>query len=228
MDVSLNQQTYDRLKKDIMTFSLKPGEQVSASKIASRYGVSRTPAREALVRLQAEGLVDIYPQSKSMISRIKQKLIMQEWFVRKSLETGMVDDFFKGVTKEDLDLMRVCVNEQEKVGKEPRDHENSYIYLQKDDEFHQVIYRAAGKKLAARIIADMLPNYRRVRLLVDMDDVYKKRTVTDHMRLIKLVEENRKEEYRTLLSEHLGHIIDDMEYLKEKMPQIFEENGYGF
>ena len=63
MDKTLNQETYDRLKKDIMTFALKPGDQVSAAKLAERYHVSRTPAREALVKLETEGLVDIYPQS---------------------------------------------------------------------------------------------------------------------------------------------------------------------
>ena len=70
MTNSLNQQTYDLFRKDIMTFSLKPGESVSAAKIADRYHVSRTPAREALVKLETEGLVDIYPQSKSLISKI--------------------------------------------------------------------------------------------------------------------------------------------------------------
>ena len=45
MDKSLNQQTYDRCRKDIMTFALKPGEPVSAAKLAERYNVSRTPAR---------------------------------------------------------------------------------------------------------------------------------------------------------------------------------------
>ena len=49
VDRSLNQQTYERFRKDIMTFALKPGDPVSAAKLAERYEVSRTPAREALV-----------------------------------------------------------------------------------------------------------------------------------------------------------------------------------
>ena len=65
MERTLNQETYDRFKKDIMTFACKPGEPVSAAKLADRYHVSRTPAREALVKLKAEGLVDIFPQSET-------------------------------------------------------------------------------------------------------------------------------------------------------------------
>ena len=51
MEKNLNEFTYQKLKKDIMTFVLVPGEAISAAKIAERYSVSRTPAREAIVKL---------------------------------------------------------------------------------------------------------------------------------------------------------------------------------
>nr|MCR4807477.1 GntR family transcriptional regulator [Lachnospiraceae bacterium] len=86
---SLNNQTYDNLKRDIMTLALMPGEPVSAAKIAERYDVSRTPAREALVKLETEALVDIYPQVGSEISRINEDRAKQEWFVRRTLEMGV-------------------------------------------------------------------------------------------------------------------------------------------
>ena len=91
MDNTLNQQTYERMKREIMTFALKPGDPVSAAKLAERYNVSRTPARETLVKLQTEGLIDIFPQSKSVISKINVQRVRQEWFIRKTLEMGMVD-----------------------------------------------------------------------------------------------------------------------------------------
>ena len=49
MERNLNETTYQLLKQDIMSFALAPGEAISAAKVASRYGVSRTPAREAIV-----------------------------------------------------------------------------------------------------------------------------------------------------------------------------------
>ena len=106
MDRLLNQRTYENLKKDIMTFGLMPGEPVSAAKIARRYRVSRTPAREALVMLQGEGLVDIFPQSGSVISKINVGRIRQEWFVRRTLELAMVDEFLESVKKEDIEEMK--------------------------------------------------------------------------------------------------------------------------
>ena len=49
MEKSLNEDTYEKLKYDIMNFKLVPGDSISAQKIAVRYNVSRTPAREAIV-----------------------------------------------------------------------------------------------------------------------------------------------------------------------------------
>ncbi|MCR5733721.1 MAG: GntR family transcriptional regulator [Lachnospiraceae bacterium] len=223
MDISLNQITYERLKKDIMTLALKPGEPVSASKIAARYGVSRTPAREALVRLQDEGMVDIYPQSKSEISKIKEGRIKQEWFVRKTLEMGMVDDFFDGVTENDIKRMRECVRRLETLGMTPRDHESAYEYIQRDDEFHRITYLAAGKSLAADIIANTLPNYRRVRLLIDLENTNKDRTIKDHLILIELAEKRDRERYREFIEEHISHVIKDMIDMKNLFPEMFED-----
>lgn len=222
MDKSLNQQTYDRCKKDIMTFALKPGEPVSAAKLAERYHVSRTPAREALVRLQSEGMVDIFPQSKSMISKIDITRARQEWFIRKTLEIAMTDAFFAHVTQNDIDEMKKYAQECERIGEQPRNHESSYEYLLNDNKFHAVTYYVAGEKLAAEIIDSTMAHYSRVRLLVDLDNVNKDRTVADHEDLIRLIEARDKEGYREALNIHLGRVIGDIEQMSKLAPQLFD------
>lgn len=61
---SLNDLIYKRIRNDIMDLTLEPGTTVSVQKLADMYGASRTPAREAVIRLQKENLVEIYPQQK--------------------------------------------------------------------------------------------------------------------------------------------------------------------
>lgn len=222
MDKSLNQQTYDRCKKDIMTFALKPGEPVSAAKLAERYNVSRTPAREALVRLQSEGMVDIFPQSKSMISKINVARARQEWFIRKTLEIAMTDAFFEHVTPSDIQEMREYAQKCERIGEQPRNHETSYDYLVNDNKFHAVTYRVARETLAAGIISSTMAHYSRIRLLVDLDNQYKDRTVADHEQLIRLVEAGDKEGYRAALTKHLGRVIGDMEQMNIQAPELFD------
>lgn len=222
MDKSLNQQTYDRCKKDIMTFALKPGEPVSAAKLAERYNVSRTPAREALVRLQSEGMVDIFPQSKSMISKINVSRARQEWFIRKTLEVAMTDAFFAHVTPADIKEMRMYAEKCAHIGEQPRNHETSYEYLKNDNKFHAVTYRVARETLSAEIIESTMAHYSRIRLLVDLDNQYKDRTVADHDELIRLVEAGDKEGYRAALEKHLGRVIGDMEQMSRLAPELFD------
>ncbi len=222
MNNSLNQLTYDYLKKDIMTFVLKPGEPVSAAKIAERYRVSRTPAREALVKLETEGLVDIFPQSKSVISKIDINRAKQEWFIRKTLELGMVDELFHCVKKSDILKMRAFCRKMEEVSEMPRNHELAYEYLRCDNEFHALTYLIAGQSLAAELIANTMTHYNRIRLLIDLDNFYKERTVSTHEQLIRFVEEGNKEEYRALLGKHLGYITQDIEDMRMQNPELFK------
>lgn len=223
MNSSLNQLTYEYFKKDIMTFALKPGEPVSAAKIAERYNVSRTPAREALVKLETEGLVDIYPQSKSVISKIDIKRAKQEWFIRKTLELGMVDELFARVKQSDILKMRSFCRKMEEVAQSDKTNDSEYEYLRCDNEFHAMTYHVAGQDLAAETIANTMAHYNRIRLLSDLDSVHKDRTVSTHEQLIRYLEENDKESYRNLLGTHLGYITQDIIDMKEKNPDLFKE-----
>ena len=226
MNSSLNQRTYDLFKIDIMTFSLKPGESVSAAKIADRYNVSRTPAREALVKLETEGLVDIYPQSRSLISKIDIDRANQEWFIRKTLELGVVDGLFANVTDKDVEKMYELCRKMEKISETARTHESAYEYLRLDDEFHALTFHIAGEKLAAEMLAHTMVHYNRIRLLTDLEDSYTHRTGTTHEQMVKSLEKRDKEGYRELLKQHLSYIAQDTEELKQIYPGIFTEEEF--
>lgn len=215
MDNSLNQTTYEKLKKDILSFELEPGETVSAAKIALRYDVSRTPARESLVRLETEGLVDIFPQSKSVISKIDLNKARQEWFVRRSLEIGMVEKVCSKITAKDIEEMKMYNKIMHDCSKKERTHENVYCYQMADNAFHFVTYKVSGENLAATVISNTMSHYSRLRFLTDLDDYYLGRTDNDHDKLISLLEERNVEGYKDALITHLGHIINDIDDLKE-------------
>ena len=152
MEKSLNEDTYEKLKYDIMNFKLVPGDSISAQKIAVRYNVSRTPAREAIVNLEKEGLLKIIPQSGTYVASINCRRFEQEWFVRKSLEVGMVDPVFEHVSNEMLD------KSNEKV---PR--------IEIDNAFHELIYESSGEQLAANIIKMQMSHYNRIRFLAELN-----------------------------------------------------------
>ncbi len=220
---SLNHQTYERLKKDIMTFALKPGEPVSAAKIAERYNVSRTPSREALVKLEAEALIDIYPQATSFISKIDVERVRQEWFIRTTLEMGMVDDLFLRVRESDVLKMRAFCQQMQEVSETALTHESAYQYLKCDNEFHAMTYHIAGQHLAADFISNTMVHYDRLRLLIDFDKENKDRTFSTHEQLIKHLENKEKEAYREMLRKHLDYITTDIPEMIRRNPGFFKE-----
>ncbi|MCR5419413.1 MAG: GntR family transcriptional regulator [Lachnospiraceae bacterium] len=223
MNSSLNIQTYEHLKRDIMTLALKPGEPVSAAKIAEKYEVSRTPAREALVKLEAEGLVDIYPQSKSEISKIDVARAKQEWFIRRTLELGVVDGLFDNIKDSDVLKMRSYGRKMEEIAVDTMTPDMAYEYLVCDNAFHAITYYIAGEKLAAEVVGNTMAHYNRVRLLADLENSFKDRTMTTHEQMLKCIENKDKEGYRELLIEHLGYFEGDIKAIRAANPDIFKD-----
>ena len=172
--------------------------------------------------LQGEGLVDIFPQSRSVISKINVRRIRQEWFVRRTLELAMVDEFFESVKKEDIEEMKHYAKLLETVGAEPETPENAYKYLEYDNLFHAVVYRASREELAALVIEKSMSHYNRARLMIDMDSARKERTTRDHARLIKLLEAEDREGYREVLGIHLSYIEADIREMNRNRPDMFE------
>lgn len=183
MEKSLNEDTYEKLKYDIMNFKLVPGDSISAQKIAVRYNVSRTPAREAIVNLEKEGLLKIIPQSGTYVASINCRRFEQEWFVRKSLEVGMVDPVFEHVSNEMLDKMEELnsrlINYDKSNEKVPR--------IEIDNAFHELIYESSGEQLAANIIKMQMSHYNRIRFLAELNSSISVKTNEEHEMLILLI-----------------------------------------
>ena len=110
----------------------------------------------------------------------------------------------------------------EAITKKPATPETSYEYLCADNDFHAVSYHAAGEYLAAEVISTMASHYNRFRLLVDIENIYRERTVSDHRKLIEYVKNRDKDGYREALQKHLCHIITDIDNMSEQYPELFE------
>ena len=73
---------------EIISLRLRPGEKLSESDLAARFGTSRAPVREALIRLVEDGLIDVRPQRGSFVSRISLRAMERARFVREALEVA--------------------------------------------------------------------------------------------------------------------------------------------
>jgi DNA-binding GntR family transcriptional regulator len=79
---------YQDLREQIVSVALDPGSRLSENELAAGYGVSRTPVREALIRLADDGLVEVFPQLGTYVSRISVREVREAQFIREALETA--------------------------------------------------------------------------------------------------------------------------------------------
>src|SRR5262245_42693270 len=83
-------QVFERLRNAIVALELPPGAPLSRAELAGQFGVSSTPVRDALMRLEEEGLVDVFPQHATVVSRIDIGRAEQAHFLRQALELEIV------------------------------------------------------------------------------------------------------------------------------------------
>ncbi|MDO5401814.1 MAG: GntR family transcriptional regulator [Eubacteriales bacterium] len=217
MEKSLNEETYEKLKQDIMTFRLAPGDVISAQKVATRFNVSRTPAREAIVKLEKEDLLKILPQSGTYVAKINTARAEQEWFVRMSLEVAMVDRFLENVNDDVIEKMEGYNNRLVNYDKS----EESGSRVDIDNAFHQLIYHTTGENLAAEIIKMQMSHYDRIRYLAEMNQSISNKTNDEHRSLIEAARNKNKVKYLNIIQKHIYRILGEEGKLKERHPDYF-------
>jgi DNA-binding GntR family transcriptional regulator len=142
---------YEQLRERIMALDLAPGTVLPRAELALHFGVSQTPVREALIKLGEEGLVDIFPQHATVVSRIDIGAALQAHFLRRAIELELVHELaqlppprLKALVAE---LRRHLA--QQKAAAAAGDYAR---FTAADHDFHHAQY--AGRRHAAAVAAD--------------------------------------------------------------------------
>ena len=200
-DSKLSDQLYEHIKHDILFLKLEPGEAVSMQKLSDTYGGSRTPVREAVVRLEQEGLLIVHPQSKTEVSAISVGRVEQERFVRLALETAMVDDFVKNCSQLTVDTLEHIIAIQERC----LDREDFAKFLECDNRFHGTFFEVARRKLAHELIMSNSSHDLRMRFLSISIGDQGASVVEEHRQLAMAAKERDDDLLRKMIRIHLGH-----------------------
>ena len=83
-------QVFEKLREAIVALDLVPGTVLARAELAEQFGISQTPIRDALLKLGEEGLVDIFPQHATVVSRIDISAAKQAHYLRRSIELEVV------------------------------------------------------------------------------------------------------------------------------------------
>jgi DNA-binding GntR family transcriptional regulator len=153
----------DQLEQDIVTGHFKPGERLNEQSLASRFGVSRTPIREALMQLASAGMVELQPRRGAFVASLGFKDIIERFETMAALE-GMCGTLAaRRITDEQRNRL---VEAHEACAAEAKNGaSDSYYYA--NERFHQIIYEACHNTYLAeqaRQLHTRLKPYRRLQL----------------------------------------------------------------
>ncbi|MBB5753751.1 GntR family transcriptional regulator [Prosthecomicrobium pneumaticum] len=156
---STAQHVYEMLRAEIVMNALKPREPIREALIAERLGVSRTPVREALLRLADLGLVDIYPQSATRVAPIRLEKVRAAQLIREAVEVEVVRRAAGAMDAAALAGLEGLIEDQT-VAAERGDIRRLF---ELDEAFHRAIFAAAGLAAVADELEDVKVHLNRLR-----------------------------------------------------------------
>lgn len=213
-------QVYGTVKSSIMKLQIAPGTAMSEKEISERLNVSRTPVREAFIRMEKEGLVRIYPQRGTYVSRISIDRAKEERFLRESLEIAVLREFCQEHSEMALIKMRRILEDQEQALKDQAYDK----FMDDDDDFHNMLYEETNKKLCADVIKNSNVDYYRLRCLsVIVSGGIAKLNLDQHRELVNLICEKNVEGACQLLTKHLRKLFQELDGIEREYPDYFRD-----
>src|SRR5260370_5266020 len=131
---------YSDLRAELVSLQRHPGEAISEAEIALSYGVSRTPVREAILKLSDEGLLEIFPQSGIFVSRIPIAALPEAIIVRKALEATTAQLAAERAPASQILVLHAILERQ----REANAAGDSDAFHRADEMFHATIAEIAG------------------------------------------------------------------------------------
>ncbi|WP_282935919.1 GntR family transcriptional regulator [Paenibacillus sp. RC67] len=209
---------HQTLKKNIMELRLEPGRFISEKDVIEMLQVSRTPIREAFVRLSQEELIETVPQKGSFISLIDLQHVEESRFIRETLESAVVREACAVLSTEQVMHLQNLLNLQQLCASE----HNYERLFELDEEFHQAIVTGCGKIRTWTMIQQMSTHYNRIRFLRLASNTDWESILNQHQGIVQAIRDKNAEQAERIMKEHLSMLDIDKTQLKEKYPTYFK------
>ncbi len=216
-NLSLVNQAYKELKRIIVDHEIPQGGKLNEAELAGALGISRTPVREAINRLEREGLVKIFPQRGAFVVRFTEKDIYELFLIRENLEGLASYLAAEKMTEKDLVTLKSCVEGFE----EPYSRKDIQRYAREDFRFHETIVMLSGARRLSELIATLHDHIRIFRLTTKGLSGRMQTSLAEHQRLIEAFRRRDAEEAERRMRQHIRHVRQGvMENIK-----VFLEDG---
>ena len=192
---------FQTLRQAILKGELQPGERLMEIKLAESLGVSRTPIREAIRKLELEGLVVMIPRKGAAVANITEKDTKDVLEVRRTLEMFAVEVACDRITEEQL----VQLKEAAKAFEASKGSMDLIRIAETDMNFHEIIYEATQNERLVQMLNNLRENMYRYRIEYLKDPNYYDSLVKEHQQILDAIESNNKERAGICMRDHIDN-----------------------
>jgi DNA-binding GntR family transcriptional regulator len=214
---SVVDRVYEQLKAMSVSFELKPGERLNEGELAKRLGVSRTPLREALNRLNTEGFLRFTPGKGFFCRELDAHEIFDLYELRKSIEVASVRLAVKRAKDEDIDALLAFLDA---TGPDPGER-SSIELVELDETFHERLMAMSENAEMLRVLRNVNARIRFVRW-IDMDRINRTNTQAEHRAVLHALKARDEGTCVYVLERHIDRRLDTItSAIKEGYAQIY-------
>lgn len=195
----LREVVFETLREAIINGTLKPGDRLMELQLAEQMGVSRTPVREAIRKLELEGFVAMVPRKGAYVSDISVKDVVDIFEVRAALEGLAAGLTAERITEEELDDLEKTLFETSEI----ISGDDINAIVESDNNFHEIIYRASRNQRLTSIITLLHEQIQRFRATSLAMPGRTKNAIEEHKKIVEAISERNVELAQTLAREHI-------------------------
>ena len=195
---------FNTLRQAILRGELKPGERLMEIQLANKLGVSRTPIREAIRKLELEGLVLMIPRKGAEVAEITEKSLRDVLEVRRALEELAVQLVCEKITEEEIEELKAAAREFENVLK---DGDITKI-AEADVRFHDVIYMAPDNQKLIQLLNNLREQMYRFRVEYLKREEVRPQLLAEHEEIIATIERREKDTATKVVCEHIDNQVE--------------------
>lgn len=194
----------DRVRELIEQGDLAPGERISEKQLCERFGVSRTPLREALKVLASEGLVELLPNRGARVVRLTLKMVKDTYDLMGALEGLSGELACQNISDEGIRAIRALHDEMLRHYRE----RNLPDYFRVNQRIHEGILAASGNEVLQETYSNLSQRVKRVRYSKKMTDDFWRKAVQDHEHMILALEARDGRRLGQILRDHLCNKLE--------------------
>ena len=192
---------FQTLRQAILKGELQPGERLMEIKLAEVLGVSRTPIREAIRKLELEGLVVMIPRKGAAVANITEKDTKDVLEVRRTLEMFAVEVVCDRITAEQLQMLKSAA----KAFEDAKGSMDLIRIAENDMKFHEIIYAGTQNERLMQMLSNLRENMYRYRIEYLKDSNYYDSLVREHQEILDAIESGDKERAREFMRAHIDN-----------------------